>query len=632
MEYLADRIGEQFKEWTPVKDDKSLGDTIFISSPTGSGKTHFILKVLLPYALSNGKKILYLVNRTVLKEQLEKEIRGCSYALQDSIEVELYQKIEGKILKLEEELCCSEFEAGYFQALRDYNIANELNIRMPVCKKEYHVNFHKVMEYYKKFDYVICDEAHYFLMDSNYNTNTIISYRFVKELFSRKIRIYMSATIDQLKEYVKKENEDCNYARAEWFGFSSEHRMIRKKGLYQEYEYGAERDYSYVDICILRKRNEIAEIVTEGNEKWLIFVDSKHFGEKLKKEICKKLSEKESDDDQETYREDKVVFITSDYESDMDGINEVNEITRNSRQSVKILIATSVLDNGINLKDIELRNIIIIADNEIEFIQMLGRKRFDNKRLKIYIYRLTKEHFIRRQREIQNRQKIVKPYYKRAHELLQPILDKEKVHTNIYLRQINQMEVEYIKSQHKLFLQKIMDNKIMFDDVKTLFMSFDGILYLNRLSLHNMDCLNQFYSRMISEFERYGEDAFLREQLRWLCKLDDEVDEIIRNANRSEFEKCRQKVIDTLEDYVGQKINKKQALDIKNNMVDELHVIMKNIDDDNPDKEKYVNSLRKNDRPISIKMMDFLRENAEIPYILQSEGKSNYILKRCEKV
>ena len=67
-------------------------------------------------------------------------------------------------------------------------------------------------------------------------------------------------------------------------------------------------------------------------------------------------------------------------------------------------------------------------------------------------------------------------------------------------------------------------------------------------------------------------------------------------------------------------------------MVDELHVIMKNIDDDNPDKEKYVNSLRKNDRPISIKMMDFLRENAEIPYILQSEGKSNYILKRCEKV
>ena len=191
MEYLADRIGEQFKEWTPVKDDKSLGDTIFISSPTGSGKTHFILKVLLPYALSNGKKILYLVNRTVLKEQLEKEIRGCSYALQDSIEVELYQKIEGKILKLEEELCCSEFEAGYFQALRDYNIANALNIRRPVCKKEYHVNFHKVMEYYKKFDYVICDEAHYFLMDSNYNTNTIISYRFVKELFSRKILIYM---------------------------------------------------------------------------------------------------------------------------------------------------------------------------------------------------------------------------------------------------------------------------------------------------------------------------------------------------------------------------------------------------------------------------------------------------------
>ncbi len=168
MEYLADRIGEQFKEWTSLKYDNSLGDTIFISSQTGSGKTHFILKVLLPYALSSGKKILYLVNRTVLKEQLDKEIQGCSFALQESIEVELYQKIEAKILKLDKEVYYSEFDRGYDQALKDFNVPN---IYRKGYKKEYHVNPYKMMEYYNKFDYVICDEAHYFLMDSNYNTS-----------------------------------------------------------------------------------------------------------------------------------------------------------------------------------------------------------------------------------------------------------------------------------------------------------------------------------------------------------------------------------------------------------------------------------------------------------------------------
>ena len=60
MEYIAEKIGDNYQEW-------KNGDVVFISSPTGSGKTTFILKKLLPYLAEKGQRILYLVNRKALK-------------------------------------------------------------------------------------------------------------------------------------------------------------------------------------------------------------------------------------------------------------------------------------------------------------------------------------------------------------------------------------------------------------------------------------------------------------------------------------------------------------------------------------------------------------------------------------
>jgi flagellar biosynthesis GTPase FlhF len=47
MKYLADQIGEEYKNW---KDD----DIVLITAPTGIGKTTFILKILLPYIMQKG--------------------------------------------------------------------------------------------------------------------------------------------------------------------------------------------------------------------------------------------------------------------------------------------------------------------------------------------------------------------------------------------------------------------------------------------------------------------------------------------------------------------------------------------------------------------------------------------------
>lgn len=51
------------------------GDKIFITAPTGSGNSYFVLNKLLPYAYSKKVNILYLVNRKILKAQLQEYVK-----------------------------------------------------------------------------------------------------------------------------------------------------------------------------------------------------------------------------------------------------------------------------------------------------------------------------------------------------------------------------------------------------------------------------------------------------------------------------------------------------------------------------------------------------------------------------
>ena len=91
--FIGDSIGETYKEWMP-------GATVFISSQTGSGKTTFVLRQLLPYVAEQNKRILYLVNRRILKEQMERDILTLPPELAAHITVEVYQTIENKSLNL----------------------------------------------------------------------------------------------------------------------------------------------------------------------------------------------------------------------------------------------------------------------------------------------------------------------------------------------------------------------------------------------------------------------------------------------------------------------------------------------------------------------------------------------------
>ena len=82
--FVADEIQENYKNWR-------LGDIILIHAQTGAGKTYFVLNVLLPYIASQGKRLLYLSNRSALRDQI-----NLSYSQEyaANITVKNYQSFE----------------------------------------------------------------------------------------------------------------------------------------------------------------------------------------------------------------------------------------------------------------------------------------------------------------------------------------------------------------------------------------------------------------------------------------------------------------------------------------------------------------------------------------------------------
>lgn len=625
MGYITNEIGDGYKKWGE-SDWGTKPETIFISSPTGSGKTTFILNTFLPYWASKGKKLLYLVNRTILKEQLENNISNLEWKLRQAIKIELYQTIEKEITKLQLRYNISEYEQGYSNAMQTVGQKYE-----PRCYKEYSANFYNndILRKYDEFDCVVCDEAHYFLMDSNYNTNTMFSYIFIREFFKLKLRIYISATIEEIKKYIVEDNNKMLYYRTNWYGFCSDKcpNIEQRLNPCKYKEFLVQSNYDYIDIGILKQREEIADIITGGTEKWLIFVDNKEFGKTLKKDIMEKISVEE-----DMVNKSIVAFITSDYEQDSDSANEIKSIVSTDKQNAKVLIATSVLDNGINLKDVELRNMIIITDTETEFIQMLGRKRIDNQRLKLYIYKQSKEHFTKRNRINQKRRKVVEEYYEQVYKLIQPNLDAIVSNRNAMLNYIiTDMEDYYIAWQHKFLMQKIADNNKCFEDIRASFAIFDGKFFLNLLSRQNIENLNQFYNRIIEDFdkEEYGENAFLWEQLRWLHKSDDEIAEIISRESISHYERSKQNVIEAFGKIVGQTLKKEEFIKIKEGVRNELLDLIESVGKDDSDYKKYCDLVKKSDRVISKYFMDFLREKCEIPFILET-NETGYTMRAVE--
>ena len=73
--YYGTKLGNMVKLSQEMRHYKCReGGEIFIESQTGTGKTTFVLDVLVPYAMEKGREVLFLSNRFLLKEQIKAKV------------------------------------------------------------------------------------------------------------------------------------------------------------------------------------------------------------------------------------------------------------------------------------------------------------------------------------------------------------------------------------------------------------------------------------------------------------------------------------------------------------------------------------------------------------------------------
>ena len=133
--FLTDNIDDMYKAWR-------VPDEVYIQTPTGSGKTTFILETLSAFAISEGREILLLVNRKILKNQIKHELaeQHGMEGLRDE-EIEKIKDFAGITVmsyqEVQEQLKSNRFLFTLFGE--------------------------------RRFFYIVFDEAHYLLQDAQFN-------------------------------------------------------------------------------------------------------------------------------------------------------------------------------------------------------------------------------------------------------------------------------------------------------------------------------------------------------------------------------------------------------------------------------------------------------------------------------
>ena len=324
--YVSDGISKGYYHWRNTQP-------VFISAQTGTGKNTFIELELIQtvydmnyerkktwnYEPVYDEKILILSNRIALRKQINERLG----------------KIVGETA-----------EVFSYQGLYD----NELH--------------------WDEYSYVICDECHFFTSDAMFNPHTdLILDKLIRKLH-KAVRIYMTSTFGTCMQYIMDKEREYTHNIGEEF-------RIIPDFLYYKFT----RDYSYLNTKYFLKYDDLNDIITESvgaGEKWLIFIDHKRQCKELKNTLLplinvKQVSNESSSSNDKNYNERTIMVI----HSGSKGQDFYEDFILNEKFEQSILITTSVIDNGVNIKDSMVKHIVVTDINKDKVLQMIGRKRVD---------------------------------------------------------------------------------------------------------------------------------------------------------------------------------------------------------------------------------------------------------------
>ena len=557
--YVEENVGESYREWEP-------GTPVKIMAPTGTGKSHFILHVLLDYAVSMGRKILYLVNRKILKRQLEVELEEkIAFRLREKygvrwknfIWVKTYQEVESEIK----------------------------------------LNNNQIISFAPT--YIVYDECHYFYADSDFNTNTVISYVFLRNIRGT-IQIFMSATMENMLNKINPggTNTSNNIFQAPAF--------IRNTNKYE-----LPVDYSYVQLHCIDDENDIPTIIEEKaelGEKWLIFIDSIEKGKRIYKELC----------DCAICQKDEIVFIDATYERDMEAKESVEELEVTHSINKKIIITTSVMDNGVSFKDQGLRNLLIMADSKEEFIQMLGRKRQDGKEVNVYICRRNKAYFEDRKKYMNRTNHYLETYGNQIEQMWQCIWSGQRIHP------------ECVFMQQKI-LDDAFNREVVYKHIRKFCYFQNGMIAINPFSVDKIMNTRAFYQEMI-EAMRSDPDAFVKQQAKWLEIPDEKVEKVILDSEEKKCDRMKEQISKYLEELIKDKefielTSEMNREKLKKENKDVFLYFLGRANKDE-DRENEIKDLKKTDRAIQANAFNSCMTEAALPYFMRKEGQKFIIERR----
>ena len=463
-------------------------DTILLDAQTGTGKNYFIENILIPYI--RNKKLLFISNRTNLKREVKTRLLK-QYGLKVPEDLD-----ELDAIKTIKNICITSYHALQYSAIDELYKGKKFDLSL--------------------YDYLVMDECHFIFSDSGFNNLNRLSYeKLVTKQYHNIVKIFMSGTMDEIKQSI--------------ISCAEKGIGVRPKII----EYNTGKDYSYVNVNYFKHKKYIETISNlilndKTDEKWLIFISDIEDGKKIIKNIG----------------ESNGSIIKAGTKNN----EELSSIINKSRFEKKVLIATKALDNGINLKDELLTNIVILAWDKTTFLQMLGRKR-------IYI---------------ENAQKINLHISMRYGKSFQGLLRQ-------YDAKQKGIDLLGLKGDNKNQFNKIYDNNfkklVSLGDV--IYKShYNNEFMTNPIGYTRLIRDRSFAKEMIDRF-KYDEYAYVKEQLKWLEQEDNFNEENMIGDVILDSE------IETLEQYLDSIVDKKlfseDQQNLSNIVIKELTTIGNNI-------------------------------------------------------
>lgn len=428
-------------------------DPILIQAPTGFGKTWWIINAVLPVVVQLRGRMLIASNRTAASIQQK---------------IEVAKKVEGKDTKWAKK--------PHTLVIKDWEDFGPVKV-MTLQRLNEFLKTEEGRAYAKKVSVVVLDECHYFTSDSPFNRNTAELLDVFPELFKNAKRIYLSATpedvIPPLAEKELQVPEGMTLERMESVIGGTERRHYRPPKVRQYpcikwYKFVSDK-YAGVPVRYFKENNELTtKIMSTGSEGWLIFVQSKQEGQELERVIGP-----------------DACFISADSKDSQEWQTLVSE----ERLPCRVLIATSVLDCGVNINDDNLLHVAVPYADKAMFIQALGRKRFKKgQKFTLYVHTID---------------------VKRLNGLMKQNRDLISLADKI------------AKSKSmKWILDDLLEPTATQAERSLIYLNKEGEWTANYLYIHKLYRQKFFYKGLKEAIDQYGDSAFPRLVHQWLGQPD----------------------------------------------------------------------------------------------------------------